>query len=304
MNILLKFIFKRQTLTTLQVLIFGTFASYSFISKDSFLANASDYQSPRTTSLGGSGRAGPLLNDATYINPSYIGLLKSYSLSLGYQKYSASGGKDSGYYGRILHASLQDSRTELFKAGAGYTSRQNSNMIHVGAAKDFFTHHSFGIGGKVLLSDQYSTFDINYSQTFLWTQWLQIAFIVDNVLQSEKSLSKNLYRSFNLAAKFNIKKIMMIYLDPHLTPSLGSGNRFGYNFGLELIPFKDLFVRAGLFHSAPVAHQESAHGNGFGLGLGWIGGRTSIDYGFARSTKMQGHIPQANAHTISITLYF
>ena len=39
---------------------------------------AADFQSPRTAALGGAGHAAPMLNDAIYLNPSFVSFMPSY----------------------------------------------------------------------------------------------------------------------------------------------------------------------------------------------------------------------------------
>ena len=84
---------------------------------------ASDFLSPRTAALGGAGHAGPLLNDAIYVNDSYISLLPTFSVAgnYGWGNYS-----DGSYKYRLQNASIQDGNpTDLFQAGIAYTKRDD-----------------------------------------------------------------------------------------------------------------------------------------------------------------------------------
>ncbi|MBI4925638.1 MAG: hypothetical protein HY843_06910, partial [Bdellovibrio sp.] len=112
----------------------------------SFAAIASDFHSPRTIALGGAGHAGPLLNDAIFLNPSFASFLPTYSFGFNYLSFANQ--NDIGDKGRILNVSIQDGRSEVFQAGAAYTQKSDGSYLHVGASKNFVNRFGFGIGGK------------------------------------------------------------------------------------------------------------------------------------------------------------
>src|SRR5689334_537537 len=92
-------------------------------------ANASDFHSPRTAALGGAGHAGPLLNDAIYLNPSYASLLPAYSISANYVAFRGTEtlpDDSHPYSGNNFNLSVQDGHTEAFQAGLGYTRRDSA----------------------------------------------------------------------------------------------------------------------------------------------------------------------------------
>src|SRR4051812_25896306 len=70
-------------------------------------ALASDFHSARTAALGGAGRAGPLLNDGIYLNPSFLAFLQSYTFAGQYEWNKGDA------HGRILQASIQDGSSQL-----------------------------------------------------------------------------------------------------------------------------------------------------------------------------------------------
>ena len=112
---------------------------------------------------------------------------------------------------------------------------------------------------------------------------IQTAFIVDNLVETQTGKQYGLYREFIVGTKFNVEKIILIYIDPHYVPDLTTSSKFGYEGGAEWPNFNDFFLRGGLFHSANVPTLGyGTRGNGFGLGVGMVGPRFSMDYGISR----------------------
>lgn len=262
-------------------------------------ASAADFWSPRTAALGGAGRAGPLLNDAIYLNPSFISLLPTYSISLNYAPFSTGGGSTQGH---ILNLGIQDGRTELFQAGVGFTSRRDARFIHVGASKRIGDPWGVGIGSKFVLSDgrvNSLTADLTAATTFIAAPWLHLVGVIDNLLESSNGQLRGLYREFALGTKVNFKGIAMLYVDPHYTPSLPS-DQFGISAGAEFTMFQDLFARVGLFRKTAMPYLGGTRGDGWGAGFGWIAPRLSLDYGYSKSTDPSGTF----SHHLGATVYF
>ncbi|MGE0615183.1 MAG: hypothetical protein AB7P04_06055, partial [Bacteriovoracia bacterium] len=158
----------------------------ALVALSSVSAWGSDYHSPRTAALGGAGHAGPLLNDSIYLNPSYSTFIQTQSIGFGLQKYSG----DNGYYGRLYNLSVQDGRSALFAAGAGYTVKENGAYLHMGAAKSFIQRTGFGLGAKFYLpnsSASQAARDLNFSFSGILSEWMQLSFTIDNLLSSPSS---------------------------------------------------------------------------------------------------------------------
>jgi hypothetical protein len=259
-------------------------------------AQASDFHSPRTAALGGAGHAGPLLNDALYLNPSFESFLPSYSASANYGWYN--GTSDDSHHGDIINVSLQDGTAEAFQAGLGYTRRPDVHLFTVGASKAFVAKYGVGIGGKFFItrdsSDQKGQ-DAIASFTFLATDWLQAVAIVDNIVESDLGKQFNFYREFIIGVKVNIDKQLFIYFDPHLVPDLPS--TYGHELGVEVTPLSDFFIRLGQFTNAK--SSANIYGNGFGVGIGWLFPRASFDYGLERQLSPVGIVN----HMLGMTLY-
>ncbi len=266
----------------------------------------SDFHSPRSSALGGSGRAGPLLNDAITLNPSFCSFLPAYSFSANYSLYEGPGYSTptgpTSHSGQVYNFSVQDGRTELFQAGASYTRREDGTFIHLGMSKMFLKRYAGGLSGKLIrgrVSERFAP-EMLFSSTAIFTNWLQIAVVADNLLELPETAEYGLYREFILGTKLNVMGILLAYFDPFWVPALPlEAGGLGYAAGLEFVFFKDFFLRAGNFYNAYVPFQ-AIRGKGVGLGLGWVGPRISVDYGFQRIFEGR----QAFSHTFGLTVYF
>ena len=269
-------------------------------------AGASDYHSPRTDALGGAGHASPLLADAIYLNPSFGSFTRVHDLSFSYLTYR--GGQItspqglSDYYGHNINLTVLDGTTEsLFQAGVGYTRRDDASFIHVGASKNFLTRYGAGLGTKFIFPNDNSgaqIIDGTLSLSGLFTDWLQTAIVVDNLLESAQN--QGYYREWILGTKFNVMSILLIYLDPHWIPSLtAKQTQFGYEAGVEFPFFSQVFLRVGKFKTSKIPYQNQ-YGDGFGVGLGWLAPKLSLDYSFSQVTTPI----ESNSHNFAMSVYF
>lgn len=259
---------------------------------------AADYQSPRTASLGGAGHAGPLLNDAIYLNPSFTSFLPSYSASAGFLMYERD---DKSGKGRLYNVSVQDGRSPMFQAGAGYTLREDGSWINVGASRSLIKELGVGLGGKFFFNNTRlpSGQDLMLSFTGILIPEVQAALIIDNLLENNTSKTRNLYRTITLGMKANLKGMLLFYLDPHYVPNNTVSDKYGYNAGIEIVAMSDLFLRAGVFRASSVP-SIGTFGRGYGVGIGWIGPRMSLDYALQRTI-----LPfSSGAHVFGGTIYF
>jgi len=265
---------------------------------------AADFRSPRIAALGGAGHAGPVLNDAIYLNPSFVSFLPVLALSASYSLFNGDNYQTplglSGFYGNNWNVSAQDgSQGALFQAGLGVTKREDALMIHVGAAKKAIDRLGFGLSGKVILPNDGSRerlIDSTFSMTGVPFGWFQTSLLVDNIL--ETAASRGFYREVTLGTKFNVIGIVLAYVDPHWTPSLPAGSNFGVEAGLEFPIMKDFFLRGGAFRNSLISF-ENRYGDGYGAGAGWIGPKIIVDYGF---TVVSQPIPAWN-HTFGLSFY-
>lgn len=265
---------------------------------------ASDFQSPRTAALGGSGHAAPMLNDAIYLNPSFVSFMPTYSLALNYAFF---GGpprcEDCGPtdpHGHALNASVQDGRSELFQAGVGLSLFDTRKVISVGASRAIVQKLGIGIGGKWVIPNTDSPpliWDSLASATVLATDWLQISAIVDNIFEDDRNKAFGMYREFILGTKFNAMNVVLVYFDPHLAPNAETS--FGHEAGVEFPFASDFFVRAGSFRNASVP-SVSLRGTGFSWGVGWVAPASSFDFAMQRMLSPS----LANIYTFSISAFF
>ena len=259
---------------------------------------ASDFHSPRTAALGGAGHAGPMLNDAIYLNPSFASFLPTYSLGLNYLKYS---GSNDNPHGRNYALTVQDGRNPLFQAGLGYQLREDGSWVHLGLSKTVAKRVGFGISAKYFFKEggSASGHDLTFSTTGVITDTIQTSIVVDNLLQTDTGKARGLVREFILGTKFNVEKIVLVYVDPHIAPAVASSKHFGYETGLEFVFMTDFFLRVGMYKNSNVP-SLSLRGNGYGTGLGWVGPRMSFDYGLERTVDPV----VSTAHVFGATLYF
>lgn len=263
-------------------------------------AHASDVHSPRTLGLGGSGHAGPLLNDSIYLNPSFAAFLQTYSIALNYLNFKNDGDRK----GRGYNVAVQDGRTEFLQAGAAYSVREDGAIAHIGVAKSFFKR--FGVSGayKIYMPTPQAgrpkklIHDSILSMTLIPLDWLQSSLTVDNLIESTDGKAHQFYREIILGTKFNVQSIVLLYADPHWIPSL-TGNTFGHEMGLEFVFTRDFFLRLGNFRNSKVP-AVNGYGSGWGLGAGWIAPRISLDYGFSRVTSPHTY----SIHSFGTTVYF
>jgi hypothetical protein len=265
------------------------------------LSHALDYHSPRIAALGGSGRAGPMLNDSIYLNPSYTSFLPTYALSGNLTRTEF----DDGTKGRIANFSLQDGKNALFQAGAAYTLREDGSFIHLGASKSILNELGLGLGTKFFFGskspDRPAGRDLTLSTTWISSQSLQFALVADNLLEAQESAGWNLRRTLALGVKLNIQQLFLIYFDPQTTfrTSTGRNSSLGYSLGGEIPIFRDFFLRIGRGKNISLPEQAN-WGDTTGLGAGWLAPRLSLDYGYRRTTDGR----QGYSHQFGFTAFF
>ncbi len=268
-------------------------------------AHGADFESPRIAALGGASRAGPLLNDAIFLNPSFVSFLNTYSLSANYLMFNAGSENAAGYSdfnGHLLSLSIQDGRSDLFQAGMALTRREDAAIAHIVASKALIPSKlSVGLDTKLILPNDGSgekLFDGGLSASYVFFPWFQASIGLDNLLQATSTRARGFYREVSLGTKFTLEGIAWFFLDPHWTPDLPVDNR-GFNAGIELPLLNDFFLRLGKFNDSYVAF-ENRTGSGYGFGLGWLGPKISFDYAFQRViSPLSG-----SAHIFGLTIYF
>jgi hypothetical protein len=269
-------------------------------------ARSSDFQSPRTSALGGAGHANPMLNDAIYLNPSFTSFLPSYSMSGNYAFYGGPSNCDgcgpSDPHGHVLNASIQDGRSELFQAGVGVTLLNDRKILDVGASRAVVSKLGVGIGGKWVLPAVDSPpllWDSMASVTYLPFGWLQLAGIVDNIFDPQSNQAYGMYREFILGTKVNVMSIVLLYFDPHLAPNVPDGNSFGHELGVEFPFMGNLFFRLGNFRYSNVA-AISMRASGYSTGLGWVAPSSSFDFSLQRVLDPV----LCNVYSFAMTVFF
>lgn len=246
---------------------------------------ASDFHSARIAALGGAGHAGPVLNDAIYLNPSYMAFVPTYAVQ---GNYTWSNYRDGSYHYKIQNASVQDGRSDLFQAGLAYTHREDGSIFHLGTGKALIPQKlSVGLGAKYYLPSALTgtdkMIDGNLSVTGIPIEEVQTVLVIDNLGESSTGKQYGFYREVTLGVKYNVEKIVLLYVDPHYTPNLKTSSTFGYEIGAEWPFMVDLYLRGGYFRSSVIPTlSNNTRGRGFGMGLGYIAPRATLDYGISR----------------------
>ncbi len=283
----------QQKLGPLKILIF-----ISFLVAHS--SRASEFRSPRAAALGGAGHANPLLNDSVYQNPSFASFLPVYSWAANYRSL----GEDQG---RAYSLSILDGRSEFVQASAAYGVRDDLSSVFVGLSRKLQPKLTVGLGAKLFYTKRPARFrdarNWNLSATAAPWDWLQVAVIIDNMVQSTRSRLLGLEREAIVGTKFKITEKFLIYLDPRIrignALEIPDNPSLGYEAGAEIAIMKDLYVRMGSFRNVP--HPDlRTKARGFGYGLGWVVPRMSFDYALERVVGPLDRL----THNWGVTLYF
>jgi hypothetical protein len=237
-----------------------------------------------------------MLTDAIYLNPAYASFVPTYSLSSGYTWFDA---------GRNYNVSVQDSRTELFQAGIGFTRREQNAVFNIGASKLAVEKLGFGLGMKVLIDDatKMTQTGLTFSTTFLLSDQFYAALIIDNLFESEAGRRLNLHRDFILGTKTQISREISLYFDPSYSPNYTAGKKAGLATGVEFSLLADFYLRAGKFFDSEVVYLNT-RGDGFGVGVGWIGPKVNFEYALHRVTLAHNGTGVQTSNSGSITIFF
>ena len=238
------------------------------------LGSAADFESPRTAALGGAGRASPLLNDAIYLNPSFISFLPTSSVAANYSRLKQEG--------RNSNFSILDGRSELFQAGVGYTLQEDRRMVHFGGSRAIFERYGVGLGGKMLIphgTGVQALWEYTLAMTALPWNNFQAALTIENVRESARARELGFYRSVQMGTKYNFEGLVLAYFDPHWTPH--ARNPYGYGAGLEFPFFSDFFLRMGTFRNSRLTWLNDS-ANGYASGVGWVAPKLSLDVAVQR----------------------
>jgi hypothetical protein len=269
-----------------------TYSALTLALASSPTAFSADFQSPRTMALGGAGRASPLLNDAIYLNPSFVSFLPTSSVAANFTRLDGSG--------RNANVSILDGRSEMFQAGVGYTLQEDRRMIHFGGSKSLLERYGIGLSGKFILPNGESPNSIWESQvsfTAIPGDAVHLALIIDNLQESAAARKAGFLREFTLGSKVSLDKIVLLYFDPHWTPHAES--RYGYEAGAEFPFLSDIFLRMGQFKNSWLS-SWNVRGQGYSVGLGWIAPKISFDFAIQRVTAPV----VTRATTLGTTIYF
>ncbi len=261
-------------------------------------ANALNYQSARTTSLAGAGRAGCLLTDTVTLNPSMLGLYEISALSgtLNWFRPAA----DLSLY----NISVIDGTNPWFSAGLSFTRARKGDFIHLAVSKKIDYWISVGAHAKrfnIRTKDlppnvqDYIRFDGGASVTVaIPKEWISTPVLVsltsDNLHHNEDAEKYLGPKEFGLSTKVNMKDLLLVYGDfiEHISTYYGGYPM--YHAGAEISLGNELFVRGGMY---------GFRNTGWSIGGGWVGPKVGLNYGFQKQTSDAFE----KLHTVTLDFY-
>lgn len=279
-------------------LIFSS--SLLFISQ---MTLASDFQSPRSSGLGGAGHASPMGTDAIFLNPSFMSFIPVLTGSFSYLVYPTNPSSSVvSSYSHDLNIAVQHGGRELpLQLGFGYTHRSSYSKLHFAISKAISEDVAVGVGTKLVLktdSSTANTLDGTFSLSWLASSFYRMSFIVDNMFNSD--IGNSFSREFILGNKINILSLFQVYFDPHWTSDSNLNSyRFGYESGLELPLFDFINLRTGIYQNSTLPFVGQRF-DGFGLGAGLLLPRVSLDYSYSKAFQVENVFN----HNFGISVYF
>ena len=260
---------------------------------------ALEYQSARTTSLAGGGRAGCLLTDTVTLNPSMLGFYQISALS-GTLNWTTPGAGRSLY-----NLSVIDGNNQWFSAGLGFTRALKGDFIRLAVSKkiDYWLSvgaHAkrFNLRAKELPPglESFTAFDGGASVTFgIPKEWLPSPLILisltsDN-LHHAQSVEKYFGpKEYGISTKVNINDLLLLYGDFIEHISYFNGGYPMYHGSAEISLGSEFFIRGGMF---------GFRSTGWSLGGGWVGPKVGLNYGFQNRTSD----PREKLQTLTLDLY-
>ena len=269
--------------------------------QDSF---GSDFQSPRTTALGGAGHAAPFLTDAIYLNPSHLYLLPFFGAGANYLYHEASffpSTTGSGVGSDYNLSVMASSRQLPVQFGAGYTRRDDGTLIHFAASFGLWDRLSLGVGAQFLTTPSGNLIgspDMGLSMSMIVSTSFRLAVVVDHVLGALQS--NGFFTDIIVGSKWQILPEWSILVDPHFGPdTLGGAYALGIEAGTEVRIGEYLFVRAGGYSNSVLPFVQ-VKGSGVSGGLGFTFPKVAIDYALGGVLS-----PQVGLfHNIGVKVFF
>ncbi len=261
----------------------------NFISLDS--ATAFNFQSSRTLGLAQTGRGGALLGDTITVNPSLLGFQPISAVSGTFQWLTDA---------HEMNVSVIDGKNQYAKAGVSYTRRSSTDLFHLGIAKDITSFMAFGISGKRFSTRQNAPvtktgIDTGASVSFQGKAFefpWQLGLVADNLVAKPDHEVFIGAREIGAGAKLTLNDILMVYADGVNHFSKKYGNYITYSGAVELALLGDFFARGGV-----IGFVE----RGWSAGIGWVGPRLGISYGYQSITDISKN--RSFLHAVSMDLF-
>jgi hypothetical protein len=253
--------------------------------------NASVFQGPVSTSIGGAGSAGVLTLEASHLNPAALAHVNGYYMGFMYgagthQNYDGAPGSNVSGMGLVLTdaseevavpATLSYVKGNLFQDGQEFEETE----IHVGVGYRLIELVSLGIAAKRVSRNIIrgpEKVEHNGSIGFLFTpgKTLGISLVFNDVLDSKDGF--DLIPVTTVGAFWMYENAVRFYADWSQPQKSNPGRRDILALGIENILFGNyISVRTGGRWDQVLAKRFLAGG------LGWEGPNLSVDYAYEKN---------------------
>ena len=257
---------------------------------------------PHLDGLAGAGRSG-IPTVALFSNPAAVGVLKTNHAFYSYMQSKIS---DLGAGGRYWTAGAYDTTSQHFKGGLAYIRESRRTLTATGS--NYSDHTTVrGVIGTRVYKDLLSGMQVNYSTRraggeeinyfhgnlgviYPVMKGLPLGVTLENVTNNE--FERPL--SGGVGIRHALYQSISVYADlvRVLKGELAGENSWA--LGSEITIFNDLRFRVGLFK------DDIEKIRGLGLGLAWIGPRTTFEYAMRRTRRD----PQQVDHSLGIAIIF
>lgn len=252
-------------------------------------------KSPRSVGLGSSLKGNIGVNDILHDNPAAIAFTKSYTAEASYVNNARAGAK-------ILDFTVVDSRTSKAAGGFAFSKitefdrNAEHDAFYLAMAERYWRSTSLFIGGRYIKSkinevkSNFYDFDIGTLTAFGPNLGLGLTF--KNLKNSNEAMApQEVSVGLQTAWKY-------FFPTGSITKKIRHGwtdtDKLSYSAGLEIVTFKQLFLRGGY------NVDDEVNTSNYSLGTGWKAPKISFDYAYERG------IEDANnyQHLASCRMYF
>lgn len=255
---------------------------------------------PRSTGLGGGGRAG-IVDESLFANPASLNYLKQ-SLAFGY--YTKSRVSDWNAGGRALAGGIYDASNPIAKAGFSWIRESRVRLVNGGQIYADRTEYRMGLGkalGESFLAGATGSYVVrrdNGNETKIFNgsagllypaaAGMRVGVTYENFIERAGERPPQVAAG----ATYALLSSVIAYADygfvlrgPHKDKRFWSG-------GVEIPMISDLILTAGISRDAVIGVRAKS------VGVIWQGPRTAFEY----ALRITSHAPIERDHVFGITV--